>query len=76
MGTSLTFINIWRRSYGMGTVTSQSPEGEHTVVLDNRTNPSAKIGKLVLKRRGISAAGRKSQATADSRVLCFPRAGE
>lgn len=76
MGTSHTFINIWRRSPGLGTVTSQSPEGEHTVVLDNRMNPSAKIGNLVLKRQGVSAAGRKSQATADSRVLCFLRAGE
>lgn len=58
----------------MGTVTS--PEGEHTVVLDDRMNPSAQIGKLVSKRRRISAAGRKSQATADSRIICFPRVGE
>lgn len=73
MGTSRTFTNVWRRSQGMGTVTS--PEGEHTVVLDNRMNPSAKIGKLVLKKGGFLQLA-ESQATADSRIICFPRAGE
>lgn len=61
MGNSYIFINTWRASYGLGRVT---PEGEYQVILDIRMNPSAKIGKLVLKRRGIPAAGRNSQATA------------